>query len=78
MTKSEFLNEIDTIVRAAPGSTSLEDSLESLRGWDSLAVMSFIAMADEDLGIDLPVATLSSCKTVGDLAKLCAGKVSWE
>jgi acyl carrier protein len=75
MTTSEFLNEIDTIIQAAPGSTSLENRLESLPGWDSMAVISFIAMADEKLGISFPVGTLASCKTVEDLAKRCEGKV---
>jgi acyl carrier protein len=76
MTTSEFLNEIDTIIQAAPGSTSLGDRLESLPGWDSMAIIIFIAMADEKLGISLPVGALASCKTVGDLAKQCEGKVS--
>lgn len=76
MTTSEFLNEIDDIVRAAPGSTSMGDHLESLRGWDSMAAMIFIAMVDEKLGVSLPVGTLASCKTVGDLAKMCGRKVS--
>lgn len=76
MTISEFLNEIDTIRQVAPGSTSLEDRLGSLPGWDSMAVISFIAMADEKLGINFVIGTLASCKTVGDLAKQCEGKVS--
>jgi acyl carrier protein len=76
MRTSEFLSEIDSIIQAAPGSTSLEDRLESLPGWDSMAVISFIAMADEKLGISFGVGGLASCKTVGDLAKQCEGKVS--
>jgi acyl carrier protein len=76
MTTSEFLGEIDAIIQAAPGSTSLEDRLESLNGWDSMAAISFIAMADEKLGINFGIGALASCKTVEDLAKLCEGKVS--
>jgi acyl carrier protein len=76
MTTSEFLGEIDAIIQAAPGSTSLEDRLESLHGWDSMAAISFIAMADEKLGISFGVGTLDSCKTVGDLAKQCEVRVS--
>jgi acyl carrier protein len=76
MTTSEFLSEIDTIIQAAPGSTTLEDRLESLPRWDSMAVIIFIAMADEKLGISFGVGSLASCKTVGDLAKQCEGKVS--
>lgn len=76
MTTSEFLNEIDYIRQVALGSTSWEDSLDSLPGWDSMAAISFIAMADEKLGIRFGVGTLASCKTVGDLARQCEGKVS--
>ena len=51
MTESEFLNEIDMIVQADPGSTAISDQLSSLKGWD--------------------IKVLSSCETVGDLARLC-------
>jgi acyl carrier protein len=75
MTKAEFLNEIDVIIEVVPGTTTMEDQLESLAGWDSMAIIGFIAMADAKLGLTLNADLLASCKTVSDLAKLCAEKV---
>jgi acyl carrier protein len=76
MTKSQFLNEIDAIIEADPGTTAMDDQLESLTGWDSMAIISFIAMVDEKLACTLNIDQLVSCKTVGDLASLCVGKVA--
>jgi acyl carrier protein len=74
MTELEFLREIDAIIEADPGTTTMADELTSLSGWDSMATISFIAMADEKLNLTMSIQLLISCKTVGDLAKLCAGK----
>jgi acyl carrier protein len=74
MTQSEFLNEMDLILQAEPGSTTVNDRLDSLDRWDSMAIIMFIAMADERLGLALNVDALASCKTVGDLARLCETK----
>lgn len=74
MTQSEFLNEMDAILQAEPGSTTADDRIASLAGWDSMAIIMFIAMADEMLGLTLNVDALASCKTVGDLMKLCGAK----
>jgi acyl carrier protein len=76
MTQSEFLKEMDAIRQSEPGSTAVSDRLASLAGWDSMAVIMFIAMADEMLGLTLNVDALASCETVGDLMKLCETKVA--
>jgi acyl carrier protein len=74
MTQAEFLEEIDAITQADPGTTSLEDRLADLKSWDSMAVIMFIAMTDEKLGISLKINMLASAESVGDLARLCG----WE
>ena len=76
MTQSEFLKEIEAITEAEPGSIAMDDQLASLAGWESMAIISFIAMADVKLSVVVNVAFLASCKTVGDLARLCEGKVT--
>lgn len=73
--QSEFVSEIVTICQAEPGSITMDDRLSSLRGWDSMAIIMYIAMLDEKLGVAVSVETLASCKTVGDLAGLCKGRV---
>jgi acyl carrier protein len=72
MTKSDFLIEIDAITQADPGTTAIDDRLVSLAGWDSMAVVMFLAMVDEKCNVSLNVNVLASCETIGDLAKLCA------
>jgi acyl carrier protein len=75
MTQSQFLQEIDAILEAPPGTTTVGDTLASLQGWDSMAIISFISMTDEKLGCSLNIDQLISCKTVADLAGLCDGKI---
>jgi acyl carrier protein len=75
MTKSEFLREIETIVEADPSSLTMDDQLDSIDKWDSMAVISFISMIDMKLSIVLDDSALASCKTVGDLVRLCEGKL---
>ena len=76
MTTSEFLKEIETIIEADPGSITMDNQIASLTGWDSMSIISFIAMADAKLQVAMNVTALASCKTVGDLAGLLEGKVA--
>jgi len=57
--RSEFLNEIDMIVQADPGSTAISDQLSSLKDGISMAIIMFIAMADEKLNATLDIKVLS-------------------
>lgn len=56
-----FEIEVDQI---APD-TALAD-----HGWDSLAIVSTIALFDEIFGKEVNVEALSNCQTVADLEKL--------
>ena len=46
--------------------------LESIPTFDSLAVLTLIAFADEELNKEISGDDVSSCKTFGDLVKLLA------
>ena len=62
---------------APPGTLSGSEKLEGdLVGWDSMAVVSFIAMVDDRLGTTLPPAEIAAAKTVDDLVALAADKLS--
>lgn len=39
-------------------------------GWDSLAIVSTIALFDELYGKEVDIESLTNCETVGDLEKL--------
>jgi acyl carrier protein len=75
MTESDFLLAVDELLEVDPGTVTFETSLSSLEAWDSLAVLSFIAMADERLGIEVAPAQLADAKTVADLKDLVAPRL---
>jgi acyl carrier protein len=49
---------------------NLNDELEILSNWDSLAMLAFIAMIDEHYEVSLATDDMTSCVTVDDLANL--------
>jgi acyl carrier protein len=75
MKKSEFLCLIDDIIESPPGTVREDQRLEDLEGWDSLAVVSFIAAINQSLGVTLSAEKLQRCKTVPDLLHLVGGRV---
>ena len=50
-------------------STTLNSNLDDL-GWDSLAVITAIAVFDEVYGVTLDVEKLKNCKTLKDIINL--------
>ena len=70
MSKPEFLNELSEIMEMPPGSLEGGERLDELEGWTSVAMMSFIALADEKLGKRVSPRSFVDCETVDDLAKL--------
>lgn len=72
MNKTEFYRNLDELLEIDPGTTRGGDLLEDLVGWDSVAVISFIAMADEKYGVNLPARRIAGCQSVDDLAAIIA------
>ena len=72
MNAKEFIAEIENLLEVDPGSLSLETQLADTGKWDSLAVVSFLAIADASYGAKVSPADLRGCKTVADLMKLVA------
>jgi acyl carrier protein len=46
------------------------ETLLSEHGWDSLAIVSTIALFDELYGKEVDIKSLTDCETVGDLENL--------
>lgn len=65
--KMEFLEEI---LEQEPGTLTPETVLEDLDEWDSIALISFIAMMDDEFHKVVSGATVRSQKTVADLMNL--------
>jgi len=70
MRKAEFLALLALVIEAEPGSLKGEERLDSLEGWDSLAVVGFLALVDEKLGITPTPKDIAAANTVNDLVAL--------
>lgn len=75
MTKAEFHAAIAEILECDSGEVKGGAVLKELPNWDSLAVLSFIAMVDTKLGLTVQGSDLMKCITVDDLAALLPGKI---
>jgi acyl carrier protein len=71
MTHSEFFSEFENISLQPPGSIHGQEPLDSVKGWDSLAVVGLMSMVDEKLGIQLDPSRIMASRRVIDLAILC-------
>ena len=70
MTKLEFVAELEEVLEVDAGSLSGDTELGSLSEWDSLAAVSFIALADGMLGRAVAPADIAASRTVNDLSSL--------
>ena len=69
---NEFLSQIATILEVEQ--VSATDDLKAFAQWDSLAVLSVIAMLDAKYGVNLRAADLTPVKSAGDLWGLVQAK----
>lgn len=65
----ETIRKIEEMLELKNGVLSEETMLSEVKEWDSLAVISFIALAD-DFNKSVSGQDIKGCKTVGDLVKL--------
>jgi acyl carrier protein len=70
MDAKEFITEIENLLEMDPGSLSLDTQLVETGKWDSLAFVSFLAIADSQFNARVEPVALRKCQTVGDLMKL--------
>jgi acyl carrier protein len=54
----------------------LNEVLESFDCWDSLTILSIIAMAGENYNVTLSAAEINKSRTVGELEELIKSKIS--
>jgi acyl carrier protein len=70
MKKREFIHELETMLELPEGSLTAEMALADIPEWDSLAVISFIAVVDEHFGAAVEGEKLAAAVTVADLIVL--------
>jgi acyl carrier protein len=76
MNETDFYLKLDEILELEPGTIRGGEELNGLEAWDSVAVLSFIALADSEYGVALPPKEIAECRTTGDLAQLMARHVA--
>ena len=75
MIKSDFLLLVDELIEVDFGTLKGPEVLSDIGGWDSLAVMGFIALVDEKFETTLSPKRLAACRTVNDLIGLIGDKI---
>ena len=56
-------------------SVEMSEELESFEAWDSLAVLSIIALCDDEYGVVLSADEVSSSDTIGGLKNLISDRI---
>jgi acyl carrier protein len=69
---NEFCRKIESILEMDAGLIQPQTRLDSLEAWDSVSVISFIAMADQDYHVNVSPTSIAECQTVEDLANALA------
>ena len=69
MERATFLKELADVLRVDAGAASPDLRLEDVV-WDSLAVMSTVALIDEHCGVTVSGDELARCETLGDVLKI--------
>jgi acyl carrier protein len=68
MNRSTFYSQLEELLELPKESVRGDQSLSQMPEWDSLAVISFIALVDSKYGVILQGKRIEACKTVDDLA----------
>lgn len=71
-----FLIELAESIELQEGSLTVDTKISDI-DWDSLAVISCIALADEQFNIMLSGDELSKIETIGDIFKLISKKTTF-
>lgn len=74
MTRAEFLAEFEGLLNLPKGKLTGAEPLSSIPEWDSLAVVSYLALADEKFKMPIEIKRIDDCKTVNDLLDLVKSK----
>lgn len=76
MNSADFLRELDEMLELDAGTLTGAEKLADVEGWDSLAVISFIALVDEKLNVVVEGERLARAKTVADLLDIAGVTVA--
>lgn len=75
MKKNEFLNLLEELLEMDQGKLQGSEQLNSLNGWDSLAVVGFIALMDRHFSKEVPASEVTAAQSVADLLALAGTQI---
>jgi acyl carrier protein len=70
MENNEVYDQLAVLMEQRLGSVHGDQDLETLENWNSLTIISFMALADGEYGVTLSPKSILDCRTVKDLANL--------
>ena len=76
MNRGEMMTYLEELLEQPKGTLSGTESLADIPSWDSVAVMGYIALIDEKLGLRIAGKKITECLTVNDLIELVGDKVT--
>jgi acyl carrier protein len=66
----EFIKNLEEMLELPNGTLNASTTLADLPGWDSMAAVGFLALADGTYGKSVAPAAIQKCVSVSDLAAL--------
>ncbi|MHC4399077.1 MAG: acyl carrier protein [Planctomycetota bacterium] len=76
MTRREAVGLLESALNETPGTILETTELESLPGWDSVGMLSVMALVDAHAGVVLPPDQIAQSATVRDLLGLFEEKLN--
>ena len=70
MDRQTFLTQLDELLELPAGTLKGPEKLEDLENWNSMAIVGFIALVDENFNQTLSPRQFGNCDTVDDLLAL--------
>jgi len=70
MDNAQLIGLIEEALNIVPGTVREGDLVEGLEGWDSIGIISVMAVVEDRCGVSLDPDKLMRCQTVGDLVRL--------
>jgi acyl carrier protein len=76
MTRDEFLRALEGELALDSGCLKENQTLKSVKGWDSMAAVQFIALADEQVGVALSGDQIAKSRTISELLSLLGDRLT--
>jgi acyl carrier protein len=70
MDRGQFIPELENVLEIAPGMLREDQNVRDLEHWDSLKLLEVLALADEQLQVQVDADHLAKCVTIGDILNL--------